>query len=78
MPANKYMVLCDRVVVARDMELETALMLVEAMFEKYWNERAFALEIKRESPEEMAETHKICTDTHACVKAEQNADCSWK
>lgn len=52
MMTYKYMVLCDGVPVARGMELETALILVEAMFEKYWNERAFSLEIKRESPED--------------------------
>ena len=51
----KYTVLCDGIVVARGMELETALMLAEAMFEKYWNEHAFSLEIKREAPQDTEE-----------------------
>ena len=55
MMTYKYMVLCDGIAVARDMELETALIIVEAMFEKYWNEQAFSLEIKREAPQDTEE-----------------------
>lgn len=48
MAENKYMVLEGNTVMARDMTLETALMLVCGIAEKYWREPALEITIRRE------------------------------
>lgn len=38
MNSEKYRILIGNYVIAENMELETALLLIESMFEKYYNE----------------------------------------
>ena len=45
---NKYKVLIDNTVVARDMDIRTATILVKALFEEYYNDYAMAVTIKQE------------------------------
>lgn len=49
MPRNSYKVLVDGQVYARDMELSTALILVEGLFDKWYSEPNLAITIQRES-----------------------------
>lgn len=60
MPRNSYKVIVDGQVYARDMELETALTLVEALFNKWYQESKLAITVQRESDEPvMAVEEKI-------------------
>lgn len=45
---NKYMVLVNNTVVARDMDLRTASVLVRALFEEYYNDHTMTVSIKEE------------------------------
>ena len=49
MPRNSYKVLVDGQVYARDMELSTAMVLVEGLFDKWYQEQNLAITIQRES-----------------------------
>lgn len=49
MPRNSYKVLVDDQVYARDMELSTAMVLVEGLFDKWYQEPNLAITIQRES-----------------------------
>ena len=60
MPRNSYKVIVDGQVYAGDMELETALILVEALFNKWYQESKLAITVQRESNEPtMAVEEKI-------------------
>lgn len=60
MPRNSYKVIVDGQVYAGDMELETALILVEALFNKWYHEPKLAITVQRESDEPvMAAEEKI-------------------
>ena len=48
MPQYTYKVLVDKQVYARDMDLPTALLLTQALFEKWHNEVNLAITIERE------------------------------
>ena len=48
MAENRYMVLEGNTIMARDMTLETALMLVCGIAEKYWREPDLEITIRRE------------------------------
>lgn len=48
MAETKYMVLEGNTIMARDMTLETALMLVRGIAEKYWREPNLEITIRRE------------------------------
>ena len=58
---KKFEVLVDNEVVARDMNMETAMILVKALFEKYCNEHFMVVSIK-----EMDR----CIDTESCERSE--------
>jgi hypothetical protein len=45
---NKYMVLINNSVVARDMDIRTATVLVKALFEEYYNDHTMTVSIKEE------------------------------
>ena len=49
MPKNSYEVLVDGQVYARDMDLDTALVLVEGLFDKWYQEPNLAITIQREN-----------------------------
>ena len=48
MAENRYMVLESNTIMARDMTLESALMLVCGIAEKYWREPDLEITIRRE------------------------------
>lgn len=48
MGENKYKVLIDNKVVAKDMDIRTATVLVRALFEEYYNNYAMTVSIKQE------------------------------
>lgn len=48
MEENRYKVLIDNEVVAKDMDIKTATVLVKALFEEYYNDYAMAVTIKQE------------------------------
>lgn len=48
MPQYTYRVLVDKQIYARDMELATALILVQALFDKWYNEPNLAITVERE------------------------------
>ena len=52
---DKYKVLVDNVVFARDMDIRTATILVKALFEEYYNDYTMAVTIKREDRTDCAE-----------------------
>lgn len=45
---NKYMVLINNTVVAKDMDIKTATVLVRALFEEYYNDYTMTVSIKQE------------------------------
>lgn len=45
---NKYMVLINNGVVAKDMDIRTATVLVRALFEEYYNDYTMTVSIKQE------------------------------
>lgn len=48
MNENKYEVWDGNIMIAGNMDLQTALILTEALFNKYFNERIIGYEIRRE------------------------------
>lgn len=45
---NRYRVLINNEVVAKDMDIRTATVLVRALFEEYYNDYAMTVSIKQE------------------------------
>lgn len=45
---NKYMVLINNGVVAKDMDIKTATVLIRALFEEYYNDHTMTVSIKEE------------------------------
>lgn len=45
---KKYMVLINNGVVARDMDIRTATVLVKALFEEYYNDYTMTVSVKEE------------------------------
>lgn len=48
MGENKYRVLINNTVVAKDMDIKTATVLVRALFEEYYNDYNMTISIKQE------------------------------
>ena len=46
MTEKRYKVLIDNQVVAQDMNIETAIILVKALFEKYYNDFAMTVSVR--------------------------------
>ena len=46
MAEHKYKVLIDGVVYAENMDIKTAIILVRALFEEYYNDHSMAISIK--------------------------------
>lgn len=46
MNKNKYKILINDTVVAENMDMETATILIKALFEKYYNDHAMIVSIK--------------------------------
>lgn len=57
MNAKKYEVLIDKMVVAERMDLETATILVKAIFNEYYNQYPLTVSVK-----EMERCEGICND----------------
>lgn len=57
MECDKYKVLIDETTIAENMGIETALILVKALFEEYYNDHSMKIIIKRmeETDEESEE-----------------------
>lgn len=45
---NRYKVLIDNEVIARDMDIRTATILVRTLFDEYYNDPTISVTIKRE------------------------------
>ena len=56
MEEDKYKVLCYDIVEASNMSLDVALMLVQAMMEKWYEVPEFSVTIRREKKEEICST----------------------
>ena len=46
MPTKKYELVMDNVVIASDMDINTALILIEAVYEKFYNEEGISITIR--------------------------------
>ena len=47
---KKYMVLINNGIVAKNMDIRTATILIRALFEEYYNDRTMTVSIQEESP----------------------------
>lgn len=52
MNCDAYMIRYEREIIARGMTLETALVLLKALFLEYWREKDIYYTIEREAPAE--------------------------
>ena len=55
MEEKRYKVLIDNTVVAQDMDIKTAPVLVRALFEEYYNDYAMTISVKQEDKAVCAE-----------------------
>ena len=55
MEKKRYKVLIDNTVVAQDMDIKTATVLVRALFEEYYNDYAMTISVKQEDKAVCAE-----------------------